>query len=321
MTDQAKSNSPSEDRLDDTKRSPVVSVVIPTYNRPKFLREALDSVINQDYDGDIETLVVFDGTAPDLSLESQCPGRTVRVLSNSRKPGLAGNRNSGILKARGDFIAFCDDDDSWLPNKLSEQVSALNGSPNHDFVTTAMSVDFGNRRTDRYAGRSTVSNATLARSRMAMLHSSSFMARRDSLLNDIGLVDETLPQSMAEDRELLLRASRIRPILHVDKPLINVRWGEASYFAQQWKVRNEAELWMVKHYPEIIDSRAGAGLTFGKLAFGYAVQRDGRNTLHWAKKAITANWREPRTYIALAVSIGISWRWITARLSDHGRGI
>ncbi|GAB3560757.1 glycosyltransferase family 2 protein [Spelaeicoccus albus] len=303
------------------QRLPLVSVVIPTYNRPDFLRQALASVLNQDYCGPIEAIVVFDKTEPDYSLESERSDRSVRVFRNTRTPGLAGNRNSGILKATGELVAFCDDDDTWRPNKLSSQVRALHDSPQHDFVTTAMAVDFKSKTIDRLAGRTEVDHSAFFTSRMAMLHSSSFMARRSAFLGDLGLVDETLPQSMAEDRELLIRATQLKPILHVDEPLINVRWAETSYFAQDWKVRNEASLWLLKRYPELHQNRTAAALSYGKLAFGNAALRHRREALSWARRAFKANWREPRTYLATAVVSGLSWRWVMKQLNGRGRGI
>ncbi|MFC7757306.1 hypothetical protein ACFQY4_03945 [Catellatospora bangladeshensis] len=70
----------------------------------------------------------------------------------------------------------------------------------------------------------------LARSRMSMLHSSGFLARREALLADgaIGPVSEDAPGSQNEDWDLLLRAARRHPIVHVDEPLVRVLWGAAA---------------------------------------------------------------------------------------------
>ena len=82
-------------------------------------------MLRQDYPGELEVVVVFDHTTPDLSLEQAGPGRRVRVIANARQRGLAGNRNTGILATSSDLVAFLDDDDTWLPGKLTRQVSAL----------------------------------------------------------------------------------------------------------------------------------------------------------------------------------------------------
>lgn len=157
---------------------------------------------------------------------------------------------------------------------------------------------------------------------MAMLHSSSFLVRREALLDEIGLVDESLPKSMAEDWELLLRASRRRPIVHVDEPLVRITWGASSYFSGQWAVRNDAQHWLLEKYPEITEDRLAAGRAYGSLAFGYAALGERRTAASWARRAIRANWREPRSYLALLVAARVvRWQWLVRQLNARGRGL
>lgn len=286
------------------------------------MRDALKSVLDQDYPGPLEAIIVYDKSNPELSLESREARRTVTVISNTRTSGLAGARNSGVLAAHGDLVAFCDDDDTWMQTKLSTQVRALQAVPKAQFATTAMLVNSDGRTSPRLAGTTCVRYVDLLRSRMAMLHSSSFLARRDALLQDVGLVDETLPQSMAEDWDLLLRAAKVRDIVNVDLPLVKVRWGATSYFADQWALRNEAQLWLMDHYPDILNDRVAAGLCYGKLAFGEAIQKNRSAAFNWARHAFRSNWREPRTYIAAGVAMGlVPARPLLQKLSEHGHGI
>ena len=159
---------------------PSVGVVIPTRNRPRLLRRALDAVLAQDYPGPLRVVVVHDQTEPDQSL-AEAGERPVAVLANWRTPGLAGARNTGILALDTDLVAFCDDDDAWAPAKLSRQVAALRARPGAEFVTCAIEVEYDGRYTPRLAGRDAVTLDDLARSRMAMLHSSTFLVRRTAL--------------------------------------------------------------------------------------------------------------------------------------------
>lgn len=300
---------------------PSVTVVVPTRDRPEMVRRAVDSVLAQDYPGPLEVTVVFDGTDRDRSLE-QDGERPVRTISNARKPGLAGARNTGIQESEAGLVAFLDDDDHWLPEKLSTQVRALLARPGAPFATTSMVIDYENRSIPRLAGRDEVHHIDLVRSRMAMLHSSSFLVDRQAMLDRIGLVDETMPGSMAEDWDLLLRAAKVHPIVHVDEPLIRVQWGPTSYFADRWEARNAARMWMLEHHPDITTDPTGAGLTYGKLAFGHAMVGERREALRWAGRALRANWREPRTPLALLVASGlVSGQWIVDQLNRRGRGI
>src|SRR5699024_5193036 len=98
---------------------PSVTVVIPAHKRPVELRRAIAAVQGQQYAGSIDVVDVFDRAEPDLSLIDGGE-RPVRVLTNERTPGLTGARNTGILASAGELVAFCDDDDEWVPSKLSK---------------------------------------------------------------------------------------------------------------------------------------------------------------------------------------------------------
>lgn len=302
--------------------APKVSVIIPTHNRPKMMRDAVESVVQQRYEGDVEVIVVFDKAEPDMSLPLEYAEADVRVIPNTRTPGLAGARNSGILVATGSVIAFCDDDDKWLPGKLSTQVDTLLLNPDAEFVTTAMVVNLDGHLKPRTAGTDRVEFLRLLRSRMAMLHSSSFMMKRDALIDGIGLVDETIPRSMAEDWDLLLRAARRQPIVHIDQPLVDIRWGATSYFAEKWAIQVEAQCWLLEHYPEMLNDSIAAGLSYGKLAFAEAAQGHRRKALRYAWQAFRSNWREPRSYIACGVATGLfRATFVLRQLNRLGHGI
>lgn len=304
-----------------SQHHPEVGVVLATHNRPHLMREALASILSQENVGRIEVNIVFDNSEPDLSLASADPDRTVRVMTNTRTPGLAGARNSGVLALDTPLVAFCDDDDKWLPGKLAAQLAAMDTNPEAIFCTTAMRVDWQGRMTDRLAGSSLVTLEQFARSRMAMLHSSSFLIRRDALLDEIGLVNEGLPRSMAEDWDLLIRAARIAPVLNVDEALVLIQWGASSYFMDAWRDRNEAHLWLIQNHPEFLQTREGAGFMYSKVAFGHAALGERRQALSAFRKAIRGNWKEPRAWLALAAVCGVPGHLITEALNKRGHGI
>src|SRR6476646_4430019 len=110
-------------------RLPLITVVIPTVDRPELLARAVASALDQDYAGAIECLVVFDGPVRPLPEVHTTAGRELRAIQNTRSAGLAGARNTGILGASGSLVAFLDDDDEWLPAKLRCQAELLGGDP------------------------------------------------------------------------------------------------------------------------------------------------------------------------------------------------
>lgn len=104
---------------------PLVSVVCPVYNAEEYLGQTIRSVLEQTYSR-WELLLVIDQKSSDRSLELartyQKMDDRIHVLENTSNLGVANNRNNGIRKASGDFVAFLDADDLWLPQKLERQV-------------------------------------------------------------------------------------------------------------------------------------------------------------------------------------------------------
>jgi glycosyltransferase involved in cell wall biosynthesis len=105
-----------------------VSVIIPTYNAEKFVAKTIRSVLDQTYQ-DFEILVI-DDESPDRSVEvcQQFHDDRLRIISQKNR-GLPGARNAGIRAATGEFIAFIDADDIWLPEKLAAHVKHLDRRP------------------------------------------------------------------------------------------------------------------------------------------------------------------------------------------------
>jgi glycosyltransferase involved in cell wall biosynthesis len=295
---------------------PSVGVVIPTRQRPKELRRAVSAVFAQEYPRTLEVVVVYDGVPVDESVSA--PG--VRAIPNARRPGLPGARNTGILALDTDLVAFCDDDDEWLPGKLQAQVEVLAASQ-ADFATSSVTVAYDGTENVRSAGTELVTHDRLVRSRMAMLHSSTFVARR-AFLNEIGLVDETIPGGQAEDWDLLLRASAVRPIVHVDAPLVRVAWGRASYFSRDWETKIDSLRWILERHPEIGAERAAAARVFGQIAFAHAARGDAREAVRWSLRGLGKRPLEPRSYLALAVASRLTTSdAVLHRLHRRGRGI
>ncbi len=301
-----------------------VSVVIATRNRPEMVREAIASVLQQDYPGDLEVLVVFDQSEPDAGLASSStgPGRSVRVLSNTHKPGLAGARNSGIAEAAGTYVAFCDDDDYWLPAKLSTQTAALATVPGASLCTSGIEVHWAGERFARSLDLDEVSFDELLRDRHTELHPSTFLLRRALLLDVVGLVDEEVPGGYGEDYDFLLRNARVHPVVNVPDPLVVVRWGSQSYFDQRWQTMVAGLTWMLERYPEFDSVPKGAARIHGQVAFAEASLGNRRTALRWAASTLRRNPREPRAVLALAVaSRAVSSDRVMKMLHARGRGI
>jgi glycosyltransferase involved in cell wall biosynthesis len=301
---------------------PLVSVVVPTRDRPELLRRAVTAILGQTYRGPIECVVVFDQSDPDLPWPELPPGRRLVLVRNQRTPGLAGARNSGILAATGELVAFCDDDDEWLPEKLARQVARLLATPSAAVSTTGILVRYKDRTTTRLAPTVLVTHRQLLRSRLTELHPSTVLAHRRQLLDDIGLVDEEIPGSYAEDYEWLLRASRLGPVLAVAEPLAVIHWHQSSFFADRWRTIISALTYLVDKHQDLEAEPSGLARIYGQIAFAHAALGERRPARSWARRTLSLNRRERRAYLALAISLGlVSAKTVTRLAHAAGKGI
>jgi hypothetical protein len=156
---------------------------------------------------------------------------------------------------------------------------------------------------------------------MSMLHSSTFLIRRDALVDGIGLIDEDVPGSQNEDWDLLLRTSARHPIVHVDVPLVRVYWSARSYFSRDWDTKIASRTWMLERHPDVAASPTGSARVYGQIAFAQAAAGRRREALRWAGRSVRRRWREPRAYLALAALAGVPAETILRTLHKRGRGI
>jgi glycosyltransferase involved in cell wall biosynthesis len=295
---------------------PPVDVVVPTRDRPELLREAVDAALAQDYPGTVAVYVVDDRSARPPSADPR-----VVTLANTRTPGLAGARNTGILAGNGEFVAFCDDDDVWLPGKLRRQVEALTVS-GADVACCGIRISCGGGTVDRTLRAERITLPDLLRSRLTELHPSTFVLRRAALAGGLGLVDEEIPGSYGEDYELLLRAARRGAILNVPEVLAEVRWHPRSYFGGRWDTISTALQWLLERYPEFAAEPRGRARVTGQIAFARAAAGARGDAVRWAGRTLRGNAREPRAYLALAVASGaVSAEGVLERLHTRGRGL
>lgn len=301
---------------------PPVSVVMATRDRPQLLRRAVEAALHQDYPGVIQCVIVFDRSEPvPLDLGELAPGRETLVLRNMRTPGLAGARNTGIEAAAGELIAFCDDDDEWHPTKLRQQFDLLSQRPDAAVVATGIRIVTDDAVVERRAPAS-IGFADLLESRVAEIHPSSYLLRRDLVLDTIGLVDEELPASYGEDYEFLLRAARVGEIACVPDPLVNIYWNRPSFFAARWDSIAAGLAYILERVPEFADAPRGRARIEGQIAFALAARRRRREAFTWIGRTLRNDPRQLRAYAAIAVALRlVSAGWLVRRVQATGRGL
>lgn len=302
-------------------RLPKVSVVVATRDRPELLERAVSAIMGQDYGGEIECLIVFDRCDPHELLVSPPPHRAVRTLSNERSPGLAGARNSGIIAAQGELVAFCDDDDEWLPSKLRHQVELFGRHRAAAVAATGIRIHTEGGSHLRIApGR--VDHRDYLSSRVGEIHPSTLLLRRADLLGPIGLVDEQVPSSYGEDYELLLRASRLGYTVNVEMPLVNIYWNRPSFFSGRWEAVAAGLTYILGRFPEFATVPRGRARIEGQVAFAHAAAGRRREALRWARRSLADDRRQLRAFAAVAVSLGlVSPGWLMEKVQRRGKGL
>lgn len=216
---------------------PNISVVIPCYNAIRYISATIQSAQAQDWPG-LEILVVDDGSSDGSAALVQSMFPDVRLIQQANQ-GVAAARNNGIAHAQGEWIAFLDADDIWLPGKLQAQWAMIQASPGTRMAYTAWQVWTSSEpvpppaylaklnaeadNTARWAGASGWVYSQLLMD--CAVWTSTVLAHK-SVFSEVGVFDPTL--RIGEDYDLWLRASRITQILRVPRPLALYRMHPAS---------------------------------------------------------------------------------------------
>lgn len=257
--------------------APSLSVVIPCYNAERWIDATLKSVLAQAWPGDLDVLVVDDGSSDGSAQRVQAWGGRVRLVQQANA-GVAAARNRGIEQARGEWVAFVDADDIWLPGKLQAQWSALQARPEAGLACSAWHVWVNSEPEpapalvtellaspdddSRWRGPSGWIYPELLLS--CEVWTSTVMVRR-SLLRELEGFDADL--RIGEDYDLWLRASQRTPIVRVNRPLALYRMHPNSLTKGAPAMNYQAQ---------VIDralARWGYQSTDGRQADSQAVQR------------------------------------------------
>jgi glycosyltransferase involved in cell wall biosynthesis len=203
---------------------PLVSVVIPTYNRAVYLVEALDSVLRQAYPN-LDLIVVDDGSNDHTGQVLKPYQGQIKLLYQANK-GVSAARNLGISAAKGELIAFLDSDDYWLPQKLAIQVAFfLEHHEAQICQTDEIWIRKGQRVNPKRRHAKPQGDIFEASLALCLVSPSAVMIRRP-LFDRVGLFDEELPA--CEDYDLWLRIAVNYPVYLIAEPLIVKRGGHAD---------------------------------------------------------------------------------------------
>ena len=231
-------------------RPPTVSVVIPTYDRPEMLREAIESVLAQTY-APVELVVVDDGspTSARPVVESLDADAVFHRFDHNRGANVA--RNEGIRRSSGEYVAFLDDDDRWEPQKLARQVAALEADGDLGVSYTGQRYS-GERTSVKREVPSITGDATRELFAGQYVITFSCLLVRREAIHAAGYPDPELP--ILQDREWLLRLSQHTKLAAIEEPLVSRRVGGHEQISDRYEALRDVA------YPRIYERhRRAAG--------------------------------------------------------------
>jgi len=285
----------------DHDREDLVSVVIPTHNRATLLAHAVRSVLDQTYHN-LEVIVVDDASSDGTQeMIERCRDDRIVYLKHAESRGGSAARNTGIARASGDFIAFLDDDDTWLPYKLARQMERFRENPRIGAVYTGLL--FVEWETGR------IVNVRIPRKRGYLFDDlmvsnvvgtpSTVVVRRE-FFHRVGLFDETI--RALEDLDMWRRMGRICYFDYVREPLMRYGLhGHARVTVDYGKMVRGFESQLEKFADEFAKRDKARSVCHYWIGL-YCIRDDTKRARQALWKAVTAYPLRPNPYPWLALT-------------------
>jgi len=237
------------------EKNPTVSVIIPTYNRAHLIGRAIQSILNQTYQ-DFEVIVVDDGSidsTEEVIKEFQEHDKRIKYIRHEKNRGGAAARNTGIKVARGEYIAFQDSDDEWLPEKLERQMDIFQDLSKEIAVvyTDVFKIERGKIFYEKGPSIMPEEGAICKRHidlRVKGIFLQSSVIRRKSL-NIVGMLDENLRRY--HDLDLFIRLAKKYSFYHINEPLVRYYYKcSIDNIASNEPARIKALTYLLEKYKE-----------------------------------------------------------------------
>lgn len=230
--------------------TPTVSVIIPTRNRAHVLKRAIDSVLAQTVDN-LEVIVVDDASVDETEdLVKSIDDSRVRYVKFDQHRGAPAARNTGMRLSRGNFFAFHDSDDEWLPTKLERQLELIQRrAPLADVATCGtVRISRDGRTLTAIAANETLSYQGLLAFTEPPWSGPTLLVRRTAATHGV-LFDETLPAG--QDWDYLVRLAKVTQVVSVREPLVKIGQATGDRISKHSRKLEARKLLRKKHDSEL----------------------------------------------------------------------
>lgn len=292
------------------KNKPLISVIVTTSNRKKLLKETIDSILNQTFK-EFELIVIDNYSDYDFfKLINSFNDKRIAPFQNHNNGIIAVNRNFGIKKAKGEYIAFCDDDDLWFPDKLIEILHCFSIDKSIGMVTSKeviideLSNDTG-RTTQEWINESQF--LTYRDLFLKNAGSPSATIIKKACITDVGYFDESAIMNRVEDYDFWLRFVLKHRLYYLNKMLGGFRVHSSSASILDDKQLLNAHRILLKSFKdqkrEVYSFKKEAKKRIRKdklrIAFYYFKHFKVLKTFIWTLNSIF--WHEPRELKSRAI--------------------
>ena len=250
--------------------APTVSVVIPTYNRADVIERSIKSIQDQTYQ-DFEIMLVDDASTDNTDeVVRRIQDERIRYIKLEKNSGPSHSRNVGIKESQGKYIAFLDDDDEWLPDKLEAQVSLFDDTNNRvGAVYSAFWRIQKNKRVYIPSPKIKKKEGDILKNVLEryMIGTPAIIVRKD-VLDEVGYFDVAL-QALV-DWDLWIRIARSYHFRFVDRPLTVSHYSKVSVSANRMNVVAAYEVLLKKHADIILKNRKAIAKVYLQMGNQYS---------------------------------------------------
>ncbi|MCL2293959.1 MAG: glycosyltransferase family 2 protein [Spirochaetes bacterium] len=239
-------------------KKPLISVIIPVYNRSNLLKEAVNSVMSQSF-ADFELIIADDCSEEDIQkavetllVRENISIKFLRLQKHSGMPGLV--RNFGCKAAEGRYIAFLDSDDLWLPDKLEKQVARLAGNSAVSICHTREIWQRGEKVVSQASQRHKREGDIFEDALAKCIMGPSTVIMERGLFEKLGGFREDI--EIAEDYELWLRVTAGSAAAYIDEPLVIKRTGDWPQLSEKY---GQIEIFRINALKQLVESAYFSG--------------------------------------------------------------
>jgi glycosyltransferase involved in cell wall biosynthesis len=290
--------------------NPTVSVIIPTYNRAEILTRSVKSVLNQTFE-DIEVIVVDDASEDHTGcVIGDLNDDRIKYVRHQENQHVSAARNTGIELAKGEYIAFLDDDDCWLPGKLEQQVSAIKNQPDIGMVYCWMSYQRDGEELREYAPalRGDIFAETLVGQPIGNV---STLLVRSSVIEEVGGFDEGLARG--NDGDFIRRVAKSYNIDYVPEVLVIYSVGHGAdrittndYDGIRNAIRGERTK-LNKFETDLSHHPRAKAIIYARIAYRHAQIGDWSLSILNAVKSIMISIKAPSAFVSMFRLFLASW--------------